>query len=90
MPVCRFCGDRFDARSGARYCSDACRQAAYRKRKCNVVTDGGARTVIKAVAGDVVSVTDGTLPLQSKCIVLGDPVRVVVSFEDGRGWREVG
>jgi hypothetical protein len=90
MPVCRFCGDRFLGRSDACYCSDACRQAAYRKRKRNAVTDGAARPVVSVVSGDVLSVTNGMLPSQSECIVLGDPVRVVVCFEHARGWREVG
>jgi hypothetical protein len=90
MPVCRFCGDRFSGRSDARYCSDACRQAAYRKRKRNAVTDGGACSVAVAGPDGVLSVTDGALPLKPKPHVLGDPVRVVVSFTNRRGWREVG
>jgi hypothetical protein len=90
MPVCRWCGDRFSGRVDARYCSDACRQAAYRKRKRDGVTDGGARSVSERVSHDVTSVTGGALPLKAKRVVVGDPVRVIVTFESERGWREVG
>jgi hypothetical protein len=90
MPVCRWCGVRFPGRVDARYCSDACRQAAYRKRKCNVVTDDGACSVSERVSHDVTSVTGGALPLKAKRVVVGDPVKVIVSYRSGRGWREVG
>ncbi len=40
---CRFCGEAFTAsRSDAAYCSNACRQAAYRRRR---VTDNGTAPV---------------------------------------------
>ncbi len=45
MPECLTCGRSFEARSDARYCSDACRQQAYRDRRrgnCNAVTDAQA------------------------------------------------
>ena len=35
---CRHCGDHFQAtRSDSQYCSDACRQKSYRRRKANVL-----------------------------------------------------
>lgn len=90
MPVCRFCGDRFSGRSDALYCSDACRQSAYRKRKRDGVTDGGASPVAVAGSDGVVSVTRGALPLKQKVSLPCEPVRVTVTYESGRGWREVG
>ena len=38
MPTCAACGDEFPGRSVARYCSNACRQWAYRKRNGPDVT----------------------------------------------------
>jgi hypothetical protein len=90
MPVCRWCGDRFAGRSDARYCSGACRQAAYRKRKRDGVTDDAARSVVVARSGGVLSVTGGALPLQAKAVVVGGPVKIVLSYRHGKGWREVG
>jgi hypothetical protein len=90
MPVCRWCGVRFPGRVDACYCCSAHRQAAYRDRMRQGVTGDGSRSVSERGSHDVTSVTGGALPLKAKRVVVGDPVRVVLSYRHGVGWREVG
>ena len=39
--ICQHCGAEFAGRAGAVYCSNRCRQAAYRASKCNVTDREG-------------------------------------------------
>jgi hypothetical protein len=50
---CEVCGSEFKGRSGAKYCSGACRQKAYReRRKRNGVThEAPSNDVVRRIGG---------------------------------------
>ena len=43
LKTCTECGDRFYARSDARYCSSRCKQRAYHRRRQHTQTGAGLR-----------------------------------------------
>jgi hypothetical protein len=88
--VCRFCGDRFVARAGARFCSGRCRQAAYRKRKRDGVTDGSAANVAGCPDAGATSVTRDAVRLVPMPKRWSRRASVSVAWVGGHGWQEIG
>jgi hypothetical protein len=84
MPVCVICGHDFVARAGARYCSNACRQRAYRLRLERVTDDAKPQNDVQSGSGDLSSVT-GDADCREWCY----KASAVVTFTKGRGLRLV-
>jgi hypothetical protein len=85
---CQKCGAEFDGRAGARFCSNRCRQAAYRARIRGGVTDGAVSMDAKGADAGAVSVTRDAVRLVPKP---GPWIRgpSVVATWTPAGWREV-
>jgi hypothetical protein len=77
---CLVCGRDFDARAGARYCSGACRQRAYRLRLR--VTDSKAQKDVQTGSGDLSSVTGDADCREWTC-----RASAVVTYARGQGLR---
>jgi hypothetical protein len=77
---CLACGRDFVGRVGAKYCSSACRQKAYRSRKRNAVTDDTARDDAIRRLGGMSSVTRDWLRSHD-----GPLLSVTVGFVKGEG-----
>jgi hypothetical protein len=85
---CQVCGSEFVGRSGARFCSGRCRQAAYRARIRDGVTDDAVSIDVEGADPGAVSVTRDALRLVPKP---GPWIRgpSVVATWTPAGWREV-
>jgi hypothetical protein len=83
MPVCVVCGHDFGARAGARYCSNACRQKAYRLR-LQGVTDPKPQNDVQTGSGGLSSVTGDADCREWTC-----RASAVVTFTKGQGLRLV-
>jgi hypothetical protein len=77
---CLVCGHDFVARAGARYCSNACRQQAYRLRLR--VTDSKPQNDVQSGSGDLSSVT-GDADCREWCY----RASAVVTYVRGQGLR---
>jgi hypothetical protein len=88
---CEVCGSEFKARSGAKYCSAACRQKAYRQRVTD--RDAGRKDVLRHLGSGASVTRDGCrriggLPPEAKKALRrhkGPLVSVVVGFVKGEG-----
>jgi hypothetical protein len=86
---CERCGAEFVGRSGARFCSGRCRQAAYRARIRDGVTDDAVPIGAKPAGAGAGSVTRDALRLVPKPRPWKRGPSFVVTWARGQGWREV-
>jgi hypothetical protein len=84
--TCRFCGRSFEGRADAKFCTNACKQAAYRQR----IRNKAAESVAKCQDGCELSVTGDAVRLVPMPKRWSRKASVSVAWDDGHGWQETG